>query len=43
MVLPVGPPGFSQTLWKVVKSGDEVITIKITDYVAFVPLTREVR
>lgn len=43
MVLPVGPPGYSQTLWKVEKVGDEVINTKITDFVAFVPFTREVR
>ena len=43
MVLPVGPPGLSQTLWKVEKIGDEVITTKITDYVAFVPITRDTR
>ena len=43
MVLPVGPSGFSQTLWKVKKTGGEVLAIKITDYVAFVPLTREIR
>jgi protein-L-isoaspartate(D-aspartate) O-methyltransferase len=43
MVLPVGPPGYNQTLWKVKKTEDEVLTIKITDYVVFVPLTREVR
>ena len=43
MVLPVGPPGWNQTLWKVEKIGDEVITTKITDYVAFVPITRDIR
>lgn len=43
MVLPVGPPGLSQTLWKVQKTGGEVVTTKITDFVAFVPLTREIR
>jgi protein-L-isoaspartate(D-aspartate) O-methyltransferase len=43
MILPVGPPGFNQTLWKVEKIGDEVITTKITDYVAFVPITRDIR
>ena len=43
MVLPVGPPGWNQTLWKVEKIGEEVITTKITDYVAFVPITRDIR
>ena len=43
MVLPVGPPGFNQTLWKVEKIGEEVITTKITDYVSFVSLTRDIR
>ena len=43
MVLPVGPPGWNQTLWKVEKIGEEVITTKITDYVGFVPLTRDIR
>jgi len=39
MVIPVGPPGWSQILWKVIKNGENVITEKISD-VAFVPLTR---
>ena len=43
MVLPVGPPGLSQTLWKVEKTGGEVISTKITDYVSFVPITRDIR
>ncbi len=43
MVLPVGPPGWNQTLWKVEKIGGEVITTKITDYVGFVPLTRDIK
>lgn len=43
MVLPVGPPGWNQVLWKVEKKDGEVITTKITDYVAFVPLTREIK
>ena len=43
MVLPVGPPGLSQTLWKVEKIGEEVISTKITDYVSFVPITRDIR
>jgi len=43
MVLPVGPPGWNQTLWKVEKIGEEVITTKITDYVGFVPLIRDIK
>jgi protein-L-isoaspartate(D-aspartate) O-methyltransferase len=43
MVIPVGPPGWNQTLWKVEKKNGMVITTKITDYVAFVPLTREIK
>lgn len=43
MVIPVGPPGWNQTLWKVEKKDGMVITTKITDYVAFVPLTREIK
>ena len=43
MVIPVGPPGWNQVLWKVEKKDGEVITTKITDYVAFVPLTREIK
>lgn len=39
MVIPVGPPGWNQVLWKVVKEGDEVKTIHIAE-VVFVPLTR---
>lgn len=42
MIIPVGPPGWNQALWKVEKKDEEVITTKITD-VAFVPLTREIR
>ena len=38
MVIPVGPPGWNQVLWKVLKEGDEVRTVKISD-VVFVPLT----
>ncbi len=40
MVIPVGPPGWNQVLWKVTKENGEIITEKIAD-VAFVPLTRE--
>ena len=38
MVIPVGPPGWNQVLWKVLKEGEEVRTVKISD-VVFVPLT----
>jgi len=40
MVIPVGPPGWNQVLWKVVKHGEDIKTIKICD-VAFVPFTRK--
>lgn len=40
MVIPVGPPGWNQVLWKVTKEEGEVITEKIAD-VVFVPLVRE--
>ncbi len=43
MILPVGPPGFNQVLWKVEKIDGEVISSRIIDNVAFVPLTREVK
>jgi protein-L-isoaspartate(D-aspartate) O-methyltransferase len=43
IVIPVGPPGWNQTLWKVEKKDGKVITTKITDYVNFVPLTREIK
>jgi protein-L-isoaspartate(D-aspartate) O-methyltransferase len=39
MVIPVGPPGWNQVLWKVLKEGEDIRTIKISD-VVFVPLTR---
>ncbi|GAG73712.1 unnamed protein product [marine sediment metagenome] len=42
MVLPVGPPGWNQVLWKLEKKDGEVITTRITD-VVFVPLTREIK
>ncbi|MBA7626104.1 Protein-L-isoaspartate O-methyltransferase [subsurface metagenome] len=42
MVLPVGPPGWNQVLWKLEKKDGKVITTKITD-VVFVPLTREIK
>ena len=41
MVIPVGPPGWTQVLWKVIKENGDVKTIKIIDFVSFVPLTRE--
>jgi len=40
MVIPVGPPGWSQILYKVIKQGEDIKTIEITG-VIFVPLTRE--
>lgn len=42
MVIPVGPPGWNQVLWKLEKKGGEVIATRITD-VVFVPLTREIK
>ncbi len=42
MVLPVGPPGWNQILWKLEKKDGEVIATRITD-VVFVPLTREIK
>jgi protein-L-isoaspartate(D-aspartate) O-methyltransferase len=42
MVIPVGPPGWNQVLWKVEKKDGEVTTTRITD-VVFVPLTREIK
>jgi protein-L-isoaspartate(D-aspartate) O-methyltransferase len=40
MVIPVGPPGWSQVLWKVIKEDGDIKTIKIAD-VMFVSLTGE--
>ncbi|MGQ0717118.1 MAG: protein-L-isoaspartate(D-aspartate) O-methyltransferase [Pseudonocardiales bacterium] len=40
MVIPVGPPGSYQTLWRLTKEQGKVVSENITD-VAFVPLTRE--
>jgi len=40
MVIPVGPPGWSQVLWKVIKENGNIKTIKIAD-VMFVSLTGE--
>jgi protein-L-isoaspartate(D-aspartate) O-methyltransferase len=42
MVIPVGPPGSYQTLWRLEKTGGKVESENVTD-VAFVPLTREPR
>jgi protein-L-isoaspartate(D-aspartate) O-methyltransferase len=42
MIIPVGPPGWNQVLWKVEKKDGEVIITRITD-VVFVPLTREIK
>ncbi len=39
MIIPVGPPGGYQTLWRVIKQGDSVATENIMG-VMFVPLTR---
>lgn len=39
MVLPVGPPGAYQTLWRVNKQDGQIVTENITD-VIFVPLVR---
>jgi protein-L-isoaspartate(D-aspartate) O-methyltransferase len=38
LVIPVGPPGFYQSLWLVEKTGDKIVTREITG-VVFVPLT----
>jgi len=40
MIIPVGPPGWNQVLWEVVKKNGDVKTKKIID-VSFVPLTGE--
>lgn len=40
MVIPVGPPGSYQTLWRFSKQQGKVVSENITD-VAFVPLLRE--
>ena len=40
MVIPVGPPGWNQTLYKVINEDGNIKTIEITG-VMFVPLTRE--
>lgn len=42
MVIPVGPPGSYQTLWKLTKKGDQIIS-KNLGGVLFVPLTGEPR
>lgn len=42
MIIPVGPPGWNQVLWKLEKKDGEVIATRITD-VVFVPLTREIK
>ncbi|HEU0088571.1 MAG TPA: protein-L-isoaspartate(D-aspartate) O-methyltransferase [Pseudonocardiaceae bacterium] len=39
MVIPVGPPGSYQTLWRLTKQQGKVVSENITD-VAFVPLLR---
>jgi len=40
MVIPVGPPGAYQVLWKIERKGEEIISHRITG-VVFVPLTGE--
>jgi protein-L-isoaspartate(D-aspartate) O-methyltransferase len=40
LVLPVGPPGGYQSLWKITKQGDEVLSRNLGG-VSFVPLTGE--
>jgi len=40
MVIPVGPPGGYQELWKITKQGDKIVKRNITG-VLFVPLTGE--
>ncbi len=40
MIIPVGPVGFFQTLWRVNKRGDKIVTENIMG-VLFVPLLRE--
>jgi protein-L-isoaspartate(D-aspartate) O-methyltransferase len=40
MVIPVGPPGSYQTLWRLTKQQGKVVSENITD-VAFVPLLRK--
>ena len=38
-MIPVGPPGGYQTLWRITKSEGQVVSENITG-VLFVPLTR---
>jgi protein-L-isoaspartate(D-aspartate) O-methyltransferase len=38
LVIPVGPPGGYQTLWQIIKKGDQLVSNNITG-VIFVPLT----
>jgi len=38
LIIPVGPPGSYQTLWQIVKKGDQLISKNISG-VSFVPLT----
>ncbi len=40
LVIPVGPPGSYQTLWRVTKRDGKIVSENITD-VIFVPLVRE--
>ena len=41
MVIPVGPPGWNQVLWKVEKLNGEIKTLQIADVVVFVQLMRD--
>lgn len=40
MVIPIGPPGGYQSLWLIVRNGEEIDMQRLFD-VAFVPFTRE--
>ncbi len=42
MVVPVGPPGWNQVLWKITKVNGEIRTTIIADVVVFLELTRAV-
>lgn len=41
LIIPVGPPGGYQTLWRVTKIGEEEVRTEDLGGVAFVPFTRE--
>jgi protein-L-isoaspartate(D-aspartate) O-methyltransferase len=40
LVIPVGPPGWQQTLWLIEKQGEEVVSKSVMG-VIFVPFTGE--